>query len=276
MAELNRLAVQSWVFRRIRFYYGGIMILKTKLSLGLGFLFFIVFALAFFCSYYVGKLSHDAESILKDNYDSIVYSRNMVYALDDMRTSISSSIFNPNDDKKLTDYYSQLFEAGRAEFERNLKAERNNITEIHEKEYADALSSDYDIYSNLCNRIKKDSGSASMYFNEVLPCYERLKQSIRSINDINMQAVVRKSQITKQQAANVITYMAVIASLCIVLAFGYFWYFPFYISNTISYLSNRMRELLKKAGIACEIKTDDEAYVILQSINLLENKLGVK
>jgi hypothetical protein len=251
------------------------MALKAKLSLGLGFLFFIIFALAFFSSYYVSKLSHEAEAILKDNYDSLVYSRNMISALDDMRTSISGSVFSPNDDKKVTGYYLQLFESSRAEFEKNLNAEKNNITEIHEKEYIDTLNSNYDIFLNLCTQIKKGAGSTSMYFNEVLPCYEKLKQSIHNINDINMQAVVRKSQITKHDSVNVITYMAIVASLCLILAFGYFWYFPFYISNTISYLSNRITELLKKTGIACDIATDDETYIILQSIKLLEKKLGV-
>ena len=112
-----------------------------------------------------------------------------------------------------------------------------------------------------------------MYFNEVLPCYEKLKQTILRINDINMEAVVRKSLTTKQQSANVKTYMSVTATLCILLAFGYFWYFPFYISNTISYLSKRITELLGKAGIASDIKTNDEAYIILESIKLLEKKL---
>jgi hypothetical protein len=190
-------------------------------------------------------------------------------------TSISSSIFNQND-KKLTDYYAQLFEAGRIEIGKNLKAQNNNITEIREKEYTDTLNRDYNIYLNLCEQIKKGAGSTSMYFNEVLPCYERLKQSIHIINDLNMQAVVRKSQITKDEATHIITGMAVTATLCLLLAFGYFWYFPFYISNTISYLSNRMTELLKETGIAVDIKTNDEAYIILQSIKLLEKKLGVE
>ena len=48
------------------------MVLKTKLSMGLGFLFLIIFALAFVCSYYVEKLSDEADRILKNNYDSIV------------------------------------------------------------------------------------------------------------------------------------------------------------------------------------------------------------
>jgi hypothetical protein len=60
------------------------------------------------------------------------------------------------------------------------------------------------------------------------------------------------------------------------LAFGYFWYFPFYISNTLSYLSNRITTLLQKAGIAGDIKTNDETYVILEAIKLVEKKLGVE
>lgn len=249
------------------------MVLKTKLSMGLGFLFIIIFALAFFCSYFVEKLSGEAESILKDNYDSIVYSKNMMSALDDMRTSLSSTIFNANN-KKLSDYYSKLFDSGKAEFDKNLKAEQGNITEIHEKEYVDSLNNDYSLYLNLCEQIKNGQGNTAMYFNEVLPCYERLKESIYNINDLNMQAVVRKSQMTKNEAANIITYMAVTASFCLLLAFGYFWYFPFYVSNAVTYLANRMKDLLKENGITADIKTNDEAYIILQSIKLLEQKLG--
>jgi hypothetical protein len=251
------------------------MVLKTKLSIGLGFLFAIIFALAFFCSYYVDKLSEEADSVLKNNYDSIVYTNDMLSALDDTRTSISSTIFNPGDNKKLSDYDSQFFEAGKINFEKNLKAENNNITEIHEQDYVDTLNRDYAVYLNLCAKIKSGSGTTSMYFNEVLPCYEKLKQSIHSINDINMQAVVRKSLITKQQSANVKIRMSLFTTLCVILAFGYFWYFPFYISYTISYISKRMTELLRKAGVAADIKANDEADIILQSVNLLENKLGL-
>jgi hypothetical protein len=252
------------------------MILKTKLTLGLGFLFAIIFSLAFFCAYYVEKLADNAQTILRDNYDSLVYSRNMSAALDDMRTAIDNSIFNPKDNKQAADYYLQLFDSGRTEFEKNLKAEKNNITEIHEKEYVDTLSGAYAIYLNLCDQAKKGSGSTSMYFGEILPCYEKLKHAINNIYDINMQAVVRKSQITKQQATNVIIYISTIAALCIMLAFGYFWYFPLYISTILSDLSSRMTKLLKKIGIACDMKTNDEAEVILQSITLIEKKLGVE
>jgi hypothetical protein len=252
------------------------MILKTKLSLGLGFLFLIIFTLTGFCSYYVGRLGQDSNNILKDNYNSIVYSKNMLSALDDMKTSISSVMYNTSHAGSMSDYYLKLFESGRKVFETNLKAENKNITEIHEKEYVERLNNDYDLYLKLCLQMKSGSGRGSVYFNDFLPACEKLKQSINGIYDVNMQAVVRKNQLAKNDSASFMTSMAIIGSLCILMALGYFWYFPVYISTTLSYLSDRMKDLLKNIGVASDIKTNDEAYFILHSINLLENELGTK
>jgi len=125
-------------------------------------------------------------------------------------------------------------------------------------------------------QIKSGSGSSSVYLNDFLPACEKLKRSINGIYDVNMQAVLRKNQQAKHDSARFITSMAVIGSLCILLAVGYFWYFPVYISTTLSYLSDRMKDLLKNAGVTFDIQTKDEAYIILHAINLLETKLGVK
>lgn len=252
------------------------MTLKTKITLGLGFLFLIIFTLAGFCSYYVGKLGLESDNILKDNYYSIVYSKNMLAALDDMRTSIDSTIYNASHKGRMSDYYLKLFESGRNIFEANLKAENNNITEIQEKEYVKTLNRDYEMYVKLCLQIKSGLGGSSLYPNDFLPAYEKLKQSINGIYDVNMQAVVRKNQQVKNDSARFISSMAIIGSLCILLALGYFWYFPVYISTTLSYLSNRMKDLLKNIGVTFDIQTNDEAYIILHAINLLETKLGLK
>jgi len=252
------------------------MTLKKKLTLGLGFLFLIIFVMAVFCSYYVGKLSQDAENILKDNYKSLVFSKDLIAALEDMRTAISSIVFNPAEDHKTSDYYLKLFEAGRTEFENNLKSENSNITEIHEREYVATVNEGYALYANLCLRIVKGEGGRALYFNEYQPAFEKLRHAINNINDVNMQAVERKSRMAKDDSAGIIRLMAVIGAFCLILAFGYFWYFPFYISTSIAYLSERMKTLLKKSDIVLDIKTNDESFIILQGINLLENKLDGK
>jgi len=252
------------------------MTLKKKLSLGLGFLFLIIFVLAFVFSYYVGELSRDAENILKDNYKSLVFTKNMIAAVEETRTAISNIVFNPTDDQKASDYYLKLFEAGRADFENNLKSQNNNVTEIHESEYVAAVNQGYALYANLCLRIVKGEGGRALYFSEYQPAFDDLTRAINNINDLNMQAVERKSQIAQDDAVGIIRLMAIIGAFCLILAFGYFWYFPFYISTSIAYLAERMRTLLERSGIVLDIKTDDEAFVILQGINLLESKLERK
>ena len=122
----------------------------------------------------------------------------------------------------------------------------------------------------------ENGGDGSSVFNDFLTASAKLKQSITSINDVNMQAVVRKSNLTKHDSVRFKNSMALIGTICFMLALGYFWYFPVYISTTISYLSDKMKNLLKISGITLDIQTKDEAYIILQAINLLENKSGVK
>ncbi len=252
------------------------MTLKKKLSLGLGFLFLIIFVLVIFYSLNIGKLSQDAENILKDNYKSLVYSKNMLSALEDMRTAVSSITFSAAENKTAPDYYLKLYDAGKNAFDANLKSENGNITEIHEREYVAELNQGYALYSGLSLRLVKGEGGSALYFGEYQPAFEKLKQAIENINDINMQAVERKSETAKRDSTRIIRVMAGIGVFCVILAFGYFWYFPFYVSSTIAYLAERMRALLKKSDIALETKTDDEAFVILQGINLLENRLDQK
>lgn len=252
------------------------MTLKKKLSLGLGFLFLIIFVLALVCSFYVGQLSRDAENILKDNYKSLVFSKNMIAALEDTRTAITGMVFSPADEPRPSDYDRKLFEAGKAAFEANLKSENGNITEIHEGEYAAAVNQGYALYADLCLRVLKGEGGRALYFEQYQPAFEKLSRAINAINDLNMQAVERKSQMAKEDSVGIIRLMAVIGVFCLILAFGYFWYFPFYISSTIAYLADRMKTLLERSGIVLDIKTNDEAFVILQGINLLESQLETK
>ncbi len=248
------------------------MTLKKKLTWGLGFLFVIIFVLAIFSSFQIGKLSEDAENILKDNYNSLVYSKNMILALEDMRTAAGSIVFNPAGDRKASDYAANLFEAGRVKFEDNFKSEKGNITEIHEREYVDAVAQGYALYANICARILKGEGDRALYFDEYLPAFEKLRHAVTGIHDLNMQAVERKSQAAKRDSVRAIKIVAGFGVFCVLLAFGYFWYFPFYISNSIAYLAERMRALLKRSGLVFDLKTEDEAFVILPGINLLENK----
>lgn len=89
------------------------MKIKTKLNFGVGFLFIMIFSLSVLSGWYVYQLKKDTNNILKANYNTLLYSRNMILALEDMKKNPQVALFN---------------------FENNLKNQSKNITEVGEKE----------------------------------------------------------------------------------------------------------------------------------------------
>src|SRR6478735_5562932 len=86
------------------------MRLKTKLSLGLGFLFLVILLFGILGIYNINRLSRDADSVIRNNHESLVYCNAMLEAL-------------------------ELMPAKEAilKFEDNLSRQEKNITEVGEK-----------------------------------------------------------------------------------------------------------------------------------------------
>ncbi|EKT4550803.1 hypothetical protein JE952_002460, partial [Flavobacterium psychrophilum] len=54
------------------------MRIKTKLNLGVGLLFVLILILTFVSGFYMFSIKKDTENILKANYNTLEYSRNML------------------------------------------------------------------------------------------------------------------------------------------------------------------------------------------------------
>ena len=89
------------------------MRIKTKLNLGVGLLFLMIIILSLVSAYYIFLIKKDTENILKANYNTLEYSRNMLLLLDEI---------SANEEKTIV-----VFEA-------NLKNQIANVTEIGEKQ----------------------------------------------------------------------------------------------------------------------------------------------
>ena len=64
--------------------------IRTKISIGLAFLFLIILVLSVFSGYYMNRLSNKTNAILKENYLSVVYAGEMSESL----TNINQEILN--------------------------------------------------------------------------------------------------------------------------------------------------------------------------------------
>ncbi len=58
------------------------MKIKTKLNLGVGLLFTLIIILSLVSTFYIFLIKKDTQNILKANYNTLEYSRNMLTALD--------------------------------------------------------------------------------------------------------------------------------------------------------------------------------------------------
>ena len=60
------------------------MKIKTKLNIGVGLLFIMIFILSVLSGWYINQLKKDTNNILKANYNTLEYSRNMLLALEEI------------------------------------------------------------------------------------------------------------------------------------------------------------------------------------------------
>ncbi|MBI5325005.1 MAG: hypothetical protein HZB41_07020 [Ignavibacteriae bacterium] len=246
------------------------MKMHKKIILGIGFLFVIIFSLTFFCSYYIEKLDDVSKNILKDNNKSIAYTKNMLDALDDINHILILSNFqmvNSNYDKNEVKKNISIYQS---KLEKNLTAEENNITEFKEKEFVDSLKRNYNILADVISNISFTRILNDKELENFLIKYDDLKKSINNIYYVNWKAIIRKNDAAAKIADEYQRNMVIISVCFIILAFGYFWYFPFYISNSLSFLVSKINELLKKLNIHSDINSDDELEIILKSVELLE------
>src|ERR1700689_2188107 len=99
--------------------------IKTKLSLGLTFFFIMIVLIGALGLFAINRLADESKNILKANYESIEYSENMQQAIDAYETKEPEAL---------------------NKFEKNLKAQENNITEIGEQ---DATASVREMFERL-------------------------------------------------------------------------------------------------------------------------------
>ena len=97
--------------------------LKTKVALGGIFLFALLIVVGTVSFFYFNRLSEDSKEIVKDNYETLNYSRDMLKELDAFNSNDSTAAFNA--------------------FEINLQLQEKNITEPGEEELTVSLRKNF-------------------------------------------------------------------------------------------------------------------------------------
>lgn len=211
--------------------------------MGIGFLFLMALLCSGLAAYYLNRLSFDSKAILKDNYRSLVYSKNIGQALDNQPVPNTAQL--------------QVIE-------KNLAAEQGNITEVGEQAYADSLRMNFE-------RLKAALGNPV----EVNKVKLKLKPLLYDITQVNMTAIERKNRTAENTANNAAIIVALMGSFCFLVAFSFMVNFPGYIANPVKELTAGIKEIAdKNYQKRLEFESDDEFRDLAEAFNQMARKLN--
>jgi signal transduction histidine kinase len=212
--------------------------IKTKLSLGLGFLFLVNIIIGSLGIFYTHAIAKESKEILKDNYESIEYAKLMMQSIDDLEKD-SICFFNS--------------------FETNLKLQEDNITEIGEKEYTEEVRKQFN------NIIKNGLYQAEL---------KQLKKSLYKITDLNLQAILRKNNQAQKTADRVQASIGIIGGICFLIVFTFIINFPGYIANPIKQLTESIKQIAgKNYHQRLHFKSNDEFEELAEAFNSMAGQL---
>ena len=214
------------------------MKIKTKLNLGVGLLFLMIIILSLVSAFYIFSIKKDTQNILKANYNTLEYSRNMLTSLDEINKNESQAILL---------------------FETNLKKQLQNITETGEEKVTYNLQNSF----NILEKNRNDEGVKA-----------QIRQDIFEIMKLNMNAIKQKSDIAKLTAEQANLWIAVVGTLCFLIAFNLLINLPNNIANPIKELTASIKEIANRNyKERVNFMNHDEFGGLAKSFNTMAQKL---
>lgn len=182
------------------------MKIKAKLTFGVGLLFILIVALAVISGWYVNQLKRDTNNILVANYNTLLYSRNMLLALEDIGKDAAAI----------------------DTFQHNLTLQMGNVTEIGEIETTNLIVRHF-------SSLKNKPGDAQLS--------SSIRKDITELMRLNMDAISRKSNIADDTARRAILIISFTGALCFLIAVILLINLPSNIANPIRELTESIKEI---------------------------------
>lgn len=208
--------------------------LRTKLILGLTFLFAVTLAISMQGIYRIYQLDRDARLILQQNLHSIVYCNNMLQALETRPVQLVS-------------------------LKEDLALQQRNITE-HGEDAATAAA------AATMKKLQADPQNEELI--------KSLRQEVLRIAIINQEAISRKSAVASKTASNAILALSVFTLLSLSVYIIFIFSFPQIISRPVGLLANGIRQIAEKNYRArIDLRPGDEFGQLAAGINNMAEKL---
>lgn len=242
--------------------------IRARFTLGMFFLFVIISVLSIFSAIYMSTLSKKTSAILKENYLSVVYAREMSEGITNINQEITKCfLINKNSDGLFIKKQLSIVD-------KSLQLEKNNITEPGEDKLVAGIESGINEYRD---SVVKYINSPQSVVNvlDLHKKYEGLFQQLILLSQINGKAIEVKTDDAKVASKKALTQMTVLGTLCFLIALSFTFSFATYFNGRFFQLYNGIKELnSSNYGQRLHFTGNDEFYEISLVFNEMAEKLS--
>ena len=237
--------------------------LRAKIRITLTVLFAAITLLGILSGYYVQRTSNNAILMLRENYVTINYTKEMSQAVNDMIWAITLEKASPS-------YRRQHLRKASDNFETYLNLQLAKVSGQQEQYLTEQLKQDYEVFKKQLKELE--------FTNEV-PTDVYMKQLniqgiIQSVHEMNDKMIRQRTDDASKLADRVTMYMIIIGFIFFLFAVFAMLYFPHYIANPIQSLTESIRQIAQKNySQRLNFDSGDEFGEMARSFNLMAQKL---
>jgi signal transduction histidine kinase len=221
------------------------MKVKTKLRLGFGFLFIVVLFFGATALYYIRDISENSKVILKNNYESLSFSREMRSVLDNNDLPLNNAAIS-----KFNTYLSQ---------------QEGNVTEPGEANATRKVGIGY--------KLLMTGGKSNL--NDQKNAVREIRAALSEIERVNMQAIVRKNNNARASVNRATLFLGLVGTFTFLVLFSFSVNFPGYIANPLRALIDGIREIGEKNySKRLNFEQNDEFAEVANAFNHMASRLN--
>jgi len=219
------------------------MKVKTKLRLGFGFLFIVVLFFGATALYYIRDISENSKVILKNNYESLSFAREMRGILDNNDLPLNNAAIN-----KFNTFLSQ---------------QQGNVTEPGEADLTRKLAIGFKLLTTVEKLYAQKDG------------VREIRKTLSGIERLNMQAIIRKDNNARASVNRATLFLGLVGTFTFLVLFSFSVNFPGYIANPLRALIDGIREIGEKNySKRLNFEQNDEFAEVANAFNQMASRLN--
>jgi methyl-accepting chemotaxis protein len=197
---------------------------NKRFTMGMVLFLVTILLLSVTSAYYLNRLSGKTSAILKENHYSVVYAQEMSDAL----ITIDREIINSFLTKKSPD--TAIVNREFILFDKSLRLEKNNITEIGEDQLVSDIEANYSSFQNSVKELIVSPDQGLKVLN-LQASSDTLYQKLMLLAQMNEKAIEGKTDDAKVSAKRATIQMTFIGTLCFLIAYGFTFMFASYFNQ---------------------------------------------